>query len=587
MKKFIGLFSVVVMLLIISCAGSSTSEEGNKYAGEINGVKIDRDVFTTSFLGHYRILRKDDANYKATDEEIMKLEDITWKDLTRSTIINEFKKEHDIVVTQQEVLDSLLTNPPKYYTDNGAFDVNGVFNYEIYKNSIETNKPVNTSDIKYNYYNKYIPVMKITQILKDKAEISKSVVEDYYDDNYASYDIDILSIPLDSYKPIVTNKEIEIEYRKTDKSLYYEPNLKIKYITKKVKPSKKDLMSAKTTIDSLHNQLYRGLDFDTACREFSSNLGKYPLGKLPFTEIENLPSIIRDDINGLAIGSITYPLLDGDIWYIYKILEKTKTMVKLQELNFPIPISHETRINAREELKSMGELIKQIGIEETASEYGCLVHSVDTLNYQRVYVEDLGSVKDLIEDAVTKSDGYIYKPIYNKRERVLVLVQIIENKLLKKKPLEEVRDLLYKKIESQKQQDILGNKLKNICESYDTVILEQDYPDVEVANISDFSKNYLVFQGLEADEIMKKVMKLEDRGDYTDSFIYNNTINVIYLNNRQDADNDYFDRNYYVIRGEYRDTQLDNVFETWFDKEVENAKVYKWFSMMDLYKRGN
>jgi hypothetical protein len=62
---------------------------------------------------------------------------------------------------------------------------------------------------------------------------------------------------------------------------------------------------------------------------------------------------------------------------------------------------------------------------------------------------------------------------------------------------------------------------------------------------------------------------------------------IAVLLEHNDADKEYFKRNYFIIQGQYRHDALSNYYTTWLDQEIDSAKVKKWFNMQDLYKGNN
>jgi len=577
MKKVLILTGLILM--IISCT-TNRAKEDTQFAGEINGQLIDRSVYTTNFLYNYRKYSQGNKNYRATDKQVKLLEDITWEELIRTVILSQYVEKHNLSVTQEEVNDSLLTNPPKAVLDSGYFSSKGKFDFEKYKKSILTNEPINTEMIKNNYF-QGITLQKIQKQLIKEADISRSDVEKYYQKNYSTADIILLQMDLNSFNPTVTNTEVKYVWESDKSKYFYEPSLSIKYIIQDIEPTQNEILQTKATIDSLYFSLSKGGDFDSAVREYSSNLNLYPLGKLPFLKIENVPEIIRSYVVSAEVGDVISPVKKNNVWYVYKVLEKTKTMVKLQELKHPVQISPNTILQRREEFMQLTDLINQIGIVGAGNEYGWDVHSAENLNRQRTFVEGLGDLTDLINDSYDKADGYIYPPIYNKNERFLVMVQIVENKLNKKKELDLVFDEIKSELLLEKQFDLVSDKLRSLAENYKDIDLDQ-LTDVTYTLIDQVAKDTKLTEN--DFSINHEILSLSSKGDYTKCYKDDNTAYLAILLKKNKADKDYFKKNYYILQGEFRKNALTNYFDVWLDKQVKHAKVKKWFNMKDVYK---
>ena len=569
-----------LILALIGCSANS-DKDAERFAGEINGQLIDRGVYTTSFLYNYKDFTDGVKNYQPTTREINQLEKKTWKDLTKSVVLNQYISKNKLEVTQEEVIDTLLNNPPEILTNSGYFNSKGSFDMTKYRNSILTNDPVNTDFIKSKYFQN-ITMQKVQQLLRKDADISRSDVEKYYQKNYSTTDIILLSMNLDTYNPIVTDREVEIKWESDKKEYFYEPSLSIKYIIQNLEPTKQEIEQTRTLIDSLYFVLSQGGNFDSAVREFSSNVNTYPQGKMPFLKIENVPEIIRDLVATAQNGQVISPVSKHNVWYIYKVLEKTKTMVKLQEIKHPVQISQKTILNRREEFMQIGDLIKQTSMENAGYEYGWEVLTAENLNREKVFINTLGDLSDLINDAYGKPDGYIYPPIYNKNDRFLVMVQIDQNRLNKKKELALIFDEIKSEILKTKRAKLVSAKLRSLADNYQDINQEEllDVTYTEIGNVAKDTK--LTKDGKFA--INQEILTLSSKGDCTKCFCDETTGYLAIMIQKNRADKEYYKNNYYIIQGEYRQDALTNYYSTWLDEEIENAKVKIWFNMKDIYK---
>lgn len=584
MKRLLNTAVLLFLFSIFFISCSINSEQEEQYAGEINGQLIERTVFTTSFLYNYNDLIKGNKNYKPTSKEIKRIEDQTWDEITKSFIISQFVEKHKIEVTQGEVIDSLLNNPPEGLINSSYFKNKGVFDKEKYQSSIINNDPVNTEYIKYNY-NQLMTFRRIQKELMKNADISKSDVERYYERNYSTSDIILMKMNLDSFKPTVTNTEVELRWESDKSKYYYKPSLNIKYLIQTIEPTQQEIEKTRNTIDSLYFKLSQGGDFDSAVLEFSSNLGLYPMGKMPFIKLENVPEVIKSYVYSAKVGDVISPVNKKNVWYIYKVLERTKSMVKLQELKHPVQISQNTIMNRRSEFMQVEEMINQIGIEDTAYEFNWQVYSAEGLNLNNTFVDNLGDLSDLIKDAHNKPDDYIYPPIYNKSERFLVMVQIEQNRLNKKKELDEVFAQIHNEILTEKQFNLASNRLRTLADDYENIDLE-NLTDVVYETIDKINKDSQLMAENNT-ELITDIFSLSTKGDYTRTFHDNHLAYIAVLLDHNQADKDFFKKNYYIIQGEYRQDALNNYYSTWLSQELDKAKVKKWFNMRDLYKGNN
>lgn len=145
-----------------------------------------------------------------------------------------------------------------------------------------------------------------------------------------------------------------------------------------------------------------------------------------------------------------------------------------------------------------------------------------------------------------------------------------------------VFDEIKSEIYTEKQYNLVSDYLRNLADNYKDFDPEQ-HPEVIFSKIENVAKDTKLTK-IDNYDLNKEIFSLSSKGDYTKCYKDDTRGYLAILLNKNRADKDYYNDNYYTIQGEYRNNALTNYFSSWIEDEVDNAKVKIWFKMKDIYK---
>ncbi len=314
---------------------------------KVNGEKILYKTFEERVREQVEQQRSQDPeNASNVDENQIRRN--LWSQMLDEIILSQQAKELGIRVTDDEILDIMLENPPEYlrkpFTDSA-----GNFQRETYL-EIMTNP-----DIIYNRLPASVSaeekqrivsqfksdILKIEKYLREErlqtsmrtfVAIASSFVsptyakEKYINDNAtasvrAIY-FDIKSIPDNQVE--VTEDEMKQYYEKNKKFYPEKPRRKLKYVIFPLKPSSQDSNAVNKKITKFSAELQALTDFEERSKLFEKKFQEYGGEVSDFQLAKDLPSQLAPYIIPLEVKQVIGPIQTADGTYFIRLEEKRK-----------------------------------------------------------------------------------------------------------------------------------------------------------------------------------------------------------------------------------------------------------------------
>lgn len=242
----------------------SGSSAGNDNVGTVNGEKISTVVFNARVQEAVEMQRASAASQEKEveiDEE--QIREQVWNEMVDEILLRQEAEKAGVLVSNNEVLDVLLENPPDYlrrpFTDSlGRFNkqqyLELVTNPDKLRDFINPQSGVNPDEAVMKFKEDLIKVEDF--ILKSKLQENVSSLVSAYGDllsptaaniqykvDNSSADIDYISMPVMSIPDkdvTVTDAEIAAFYEKNKQYFVQKPQRKIKYFTFPMVPGGND-----------------------------------------------------------------------------------------------------------------------------------------------------------------------------------------------------------------------------------------------------------------------------------------------------------------------------------------------------------
>jgi len=317
---------LISVLLISGCATQKVNS-----AGKINGVYIYKQDFLNSLRGHFTgfVLEKDRT---PDDYEKIELYKQTWKDIITHIVLKDYFRKYQIQVTKKEVIDTLVNNIPVSIQKAPVFQTKGKFDKSLYLSALLSEDSKLLDWLKRYYYEYYIPLSKLKLELMNSEVISAGELKQLTKIMNTTADISWIVIDPTRTKVTITQNEFQSYYQANSKDFRIKRYARFGWTAIPVSTVAEDEIAAKTKIDSIYFEITNGKPFAYMAERFSHSTTSESGGSLGFINYDSLSPKIKSAIDGLERNGITHPIKIDNFWVLYQLGEKTRNLVKMNEL---------------------------------------------------------------------------------------------------------------------------------------------------------------------------------------------------------------------------------------------------------------
>ena len=480
-------FLVGFVFLQLGVGTSKRSNQPTPNIGVINGVKVSYNDFYETQNDIISQLKAQGRN-DLTEEDYDRIEQQTWNELVFQILVQQEIERRNIEVSDEEVREYLINNPPEFIQSNENFQVNGKFDQEQYLQILNAPENQQFAASLEDYIRKILPQIKLSNQItygihftdaallrtyKERKEQVKagyvffdpSSLNDDNDNQETPDDEGLLPLKEDPYLP--SNEEILSYYDAHQKDFIDEERAILQYIEFSVSPTQKDTMDARNKAVALVERIKGGEDFGDLAKEFSADPATAEKGgDLGFLHRGEMLSAIEDAAFSMAAGELSDPILTPRGWHIIRVDERRirdkKDEVKVRHILVPIKVSLATRDSVYGLIRDIfNDLREEVGsFEEITSAYNVPVKTTTPFT-RNDFIPELGPImREASEFAFSQKTGAVSQSI-TRVGRVFILH--VHDKIQERlKTLEEVRGEIQDLLSEEKKMEILRKRAETL-----------------------------------------------------------------------------------------------------------------------------
>ena len=318
MRKLI-LFAFLALAALITACSINTANS----AGVVNGTPIPYSEFMDSYRSHYENFYTENGRPPDTEER-KALEQTTWLNITKFIIHKDYYDKYNIKVSHQEVIDTLMANPPDYVRNSPWFKVNNTFDIRAYQQSLNYDSPYNLRPVRKHYYDNVIPIMKLKEKLIDHEFLTRSERRSINQILGARADIDWLIFDSNSQNIRISDLDIEAYYNANLQSYLREPFYTLRYAKIEAIPSETDIAYTEAVRDSIMSLLREGQSFEVITRGDAASRAGITISDMGFLFIPDLDREIKAAVLELAPGAFSVPIQTSESIDVYRMEQITR-----------------------------------------------------------------------------------------------------------------------------------------------------------------------------------------------------------------------------------------------------------------------
>ncbi len=348
----------------------------NEPIGEVNGVEIFYQEFERRVQEQVDRQRQQqgeqaEINYDAIREAV-------WNQMVEEILLQQVAEEMGIEITDDEIRDIMLDNPPEYLR-RIATDSVGNFNRQLYVQIMTDpegflrQRNVAPQQIQ-EFLNYLLEVEDFLRKTKLKERIQSVVTASYalasptflktkYFVDQASAVARFVAFPINTVSDdevTVSEQEMRAYYNRYKSTFTQRPMRKLKYVTFPLVPSDLDTQRARRKIQRITNALQQAKTLKAQDSIFSVFMAEYGGTKHDYTNVSSIPPDRLEILRPLKVGEVRGPVELYDGTYFFRLdgrRQGTDTVVRARHILIKAGPSQQSKDSAR---KVALELLRRI-----------------------------------------------------------------------------------------------------------------------------------------------------------------------------------------------------------------------------------
>ncbi|MFV1985888.1 MAG: peptidyl-prolyl cis-trans isomerase [Gemmatimonadota bacterium] len=326
--------------------GGNLGGEINPVVGEVSGTPIRYSVWN-SYLENQLALARN-ASRGLTDEEIRVITDRAWESLVSLVMLQTELNRLDIVISDAEIQQAFLNQPPPEMYTHPAFQTDGQFDIEKYRRFF-TDPSTNETQLLQieQYYRSLLPRAKLEELVEGGVYVSDEEAWQFYRDTNETARIRFVRVdPLATIPDsaiTITSAEIRDYYNAHRDDFEIPASARTNMVSIALRASPEDTLAARMRAAELRQRIADGEDFaEVAMAESADSVSAVVGGDMGRRALSVLDPTLVAAASDLAIGRVSDPVETSFGLHILRVDDRWGDSIQLRQIYVPIEISNET-----------------------------------------------------------------------------------------------------------------------------------------------------------------------------------------------------------------------------------------------------
>ena len=505
---FAGFMILQGLLSIFSDPTQGRGVPSQGVIGIVNGHEITVRAFENLYRPRAQALFQEEE--EPSEEELAKIRDEVWNQLTTVTSLNIEAFRHGIEITDAEVAEYMRLTPPQDLMTIPEFQTDEKFDlakYQSWLRQVATSNNPELVSFLQNFESQIrqqILLSRLQNLVASMVRITPASAKEDFIMKNAKAKVRYILIPQNEFSSEeieVSDSEILARYE-AEKESYRKPRQAVaSYITFPRVPGDNDYNEVKGFVDSLYNRAVAGDDFAELAKEHSDDPGSGQNGgDLGWYGKDRMVEPFWEATKALKeIGDISRPVKTQYGWHIIKLTgkrevknlkettgkEEMETEYQASHILVKVEISGATLAQLQTKAENFIKNARENGFEESAGDFGVAISQTDPFS-EGGFIPGLGSVQELSDLAFYSDPGDISEVISSRNAFIVArLDRIVPESYT---PLEEVRERIVQTLEREKRVNLAyesaaeisaqiesGKTLDKIAKETGRAVMEPDY----------------------------------------------------------------------------------------------------------------
>ncbi len=358
MRKMRGSASIVMGIMAAAFVGwlvfdGINAMQGGNLGGQVNpvvGQVGGRDVRYNEwniFLQNQLALSRA-ADRGMTDEDVRVVTERAWESLIGATLIQAELDRLGVTVSDAEVRQAFLTQPPQEMLSYPGFQTDGQFDIDKYRRFFTDPATDETQLLQIeNYYRSILPRAKLQTLVQSGIYVSEEEAWRFYRDTNERARVRFVRVDpaqtVADSQVAVSEDEIRRVYDERVDELIRPASARVNMVSISLRPSVADSAAARERAAELADRVREGEDFaEVATAESADSISGAEggfMGKRPMSAFDPRLAEVAADA---PLGQVTDPVETPFGLHVLQVDERTADSLALRQIYVPFEISGAT-----------------------------------------------------------------------------------------------------------------------------------------------------------------------------------------------------------------------------------------------------
>ncbi|MFO7767550.1 MAG: peptidylprolyl isomerase [bacterium] len=300
------------LLTIVFAWGMDFSGGGvTQVLGKVNGEKIMVQEYQRALQSNYQYQQQQMGGREIDSSMMEYLEEQTWQQIVNQTLIRQEIERLGLHATEEEVRETLLTNPPAIVRDIPDFQTDGSFDRQKYLAATRNQNFAGMWVELEQIAAQAIPEKKLEHMILGTVTVTDDEARESY--RYRNERVDtrytVLRPELVPDSTLTVSDEEVRSYYDDHRSEFEEPEkVDFNYVLLYKDPSPRDRTERRETIQELRERLQEGEDFARLARQYSDDTTAQEGGSLGWINRGDMVAPFEEAAFSLPAGRVSEPV---------------------------------------------------------------------------------------------------------------------------------------------------------------------------------------------------------------------------------------------------------------------------------------
>ena len=421
--------------------------------GKVNGQPISYEDFRAAY-------DQEVQTYQAqTDMPVMPgvakaLEEQAWTRAVNQVIIDNALRGEHIVISDEEVVHNIRTNPPEFIRASETFLTNGQFDYQKYI------QYVNDPNVDWRWLEDYLrqqlPVNHLQQRIASEAMITEGELRTLYQQSSETVDFSYIAFKPEDFSDrevAWTDQDIRDWYDANQENYRTEERAELEYVVVPVEVTEADRAEKRRVMEEdVLPQIERGTAFEDLARFYSQGPTAQNGGNLGSFRKGTMTPELEARAFGLGDGQVSEIIEDDQGIQVLQCVSRTgegeDVSVELRQIFLRLEPGDATYAKARGDIEDLKNRASESGLATAAAESSVNLRSTGPFG-RGTYVPGLGELAPANLFAFSGDPGEVSDPILHGGDYYLFSVASRDSSRIA--VLDEVRPQVEMAVEKEKR----------------------------------------------------------------------------------------------------------------------------------------